>query len=410
VIQLETVEFNHDPTDPTRSALNIRRNAKGTIPRPEWKRGKSTSPEDAPAAYSIASTDGQAVTVRATLRNTDAVPASVEIRATGGGPLGALDTVRIDLHGGAEASVDMPLTHRQFGGIAVQDMTWEWQVRTVGGTGPWNDLATTRHRIYTVLAVPGAPWSPDLNNPANPWTSLLDHACNTCLGVDDAESATRAIVQELYSDYRLKYDIYKGKPRYWRSPEFLLTAWIERVLDGKRSDDPYAPDCPRERYWDDWIVNCTDCAVAVTLMSGIIGAPTRCVEQNPFGYINLLRLIGRPPANNPFYACGGDPIVGPTQKRTQFDFHTYATMHGAYYDACIRAVPSGLLKLAVWFLWVAAFMVTAGRMRWRWLEDRAEGWLTELPSAFYFPIVLAASPTGSDPQPGPPKAQTIYLL
>jgi hypothetical protein len=62
---LEAVKLNHDGAAATSDALNIRRNKTTAVNVPEWVRGVSTTPEDAPAAYSIAETKGNTLTIQA---------------------------------------------------------------------------------------------------------------------------------------------------------------------------------------------------------------------------------------------------------------------------------------------------------------------------------------------------------
>ena len=86
MIAIETVQFNHDPTGATHDAMNIRRDATQTVTLPEWRRFACVQPEDSPAAYSVASTRGNAITVKASFSCTDpsissAEPVPVIVRA-----------------------------------------------------------------------------------------------------------------------------------------------------------------------------------------------------------------------------------------------------------------------------------------------------------------------------------------
>jgi hypothetical protein len=56
-INLEAIKLNHDSTSATHDALNIRRDATTFVTVPEWRHGFSVTPEDSPAAYSIAVPD-----------------------------------------------------------------------------------------------------------------------------------------------------------------------------------------------------------------------------------------------------------------------------------------------------------------------------------------------------------------
>lgn len=65
---LDAIQFNHDPTSAARDALTIRRDATREVILPEWWRGVCMGPEDTPAAYAMAETQGQTVTIKARAR------------------------------------------------------------------------------------------------------------------------------------------------------------------------------------------------------------------------------------------------------------------------------------------------------------------------------------------------------
>ncbi|MGH7507060.1 MAG: hypothetical protein ACRELX_15495, partial [Longimicrobiales bacterium] len=71
-VRLEAIQFNHDASGAATDALSIRHDAATSVTVPEWRHGVSVHPWDSPAAYSIADTHGQTVTLRVQLRRTDA--------------------------------------------------------------------------------------------------------------------------------------------------------------------------------------------------------------------------------------------------------------------------------------------------------------------------------------------------
>src|SRR6516225_9590653 len=87
-VQLLAIKFNHDPNSATNDALNIRKNATQFVNVPEWQRGASINPEDSPAAYAIADTTGNTVTIQAKFRRTNNEAETAQIRAVG--PAGRL--------------------------------------------------------------------------------------------------------------------------------------------------------------------------------------------------------------------------------------------------------------------------------------------------------------------------------
>ena len=80
-VQLEAIKFNHDSASATHDALNLRRNATEFVIVPEWQRGLSIKPEDSPAAYALAETRGNTITIQAQFRRTDPGLQGVQIRA-----------------------------------------------------------------------------------------------------------------------------------------------------------------------------------------------------------------------------------------------------------------------------------------------------------------------------------------
>jgi hypothetical protein len=410
-LELSVLEFDHDPRDDATSALNVRRNRDHEVPLPEWVRGRSTTPGDSQVAYAIAETAGRPVTVRATFTRPAGAPADWEVRVDGGGVLGPIDPQVIAFAGAAPAAAALlPLARRAFPAVGRHDVTWRWFGRPAGEGGPWRPFATTHHRVYLLLAVPGEPWSPAFASARNPWTDVLDVSCALARGSGDPDGATRGIVKGVYSRFRLEYDIENGASRYFVLA-FELSRWVERVLRGHRGDAPYLPDCPGERYWADWVVNCLDCAAAVTLMATVLGAPVGCRTQSPFGFVRLIEPIGRGPCNNPFYGCGGDPIVGPRQRRKPFDYHAFAVLGRGTFDACLRVCVPWLVRAALLIAWALLAVVTLGRARRGSLLDDADGWLVGVArDAYQRRVIDPRGPAGSGPRPGDPEVQAVPFM
>lgn len=63
-------------------------------------------------------------------------------------------------------------------------------------------MAVTRHRIYTVLDVPTAPWTHTPFNPTNtqlPWAAALDRACDWVRGATAKDQAAKLITESIYA-------------------------------------------------------------------------------------------------------------------------------------------------------------------------------------------------------------------
>ena len=153
MIAVETIQFNHDPGAATHDALNIRRDASASVTLPEWRRYACVSPEDSPAAYSVASTRNNPLTIWVTLSCTDPAVHQAEIRVPG-----HVRERTVPFPPGQEVFelIDPPVAHGQAG---ARDVEWHWEYR-VPPHHDWHRMAVpTRHRLYTVLDIPDAPWS-----------------------------------------------------------------------------------------------------------------------------------------------------------------------------------------------------------------------------------------------------------
>jgi hypothetical protein len=289
-VSLEAIKFNHNTGSATADALNIRRNATQTVTVPEWRQGVSVNPEDSPAAYSIADTTGHTITIQANFRRLDPALGSVEIRAVDpvvdppgpGGCMGWLWTLIQALVRAIAGNVlgDVKARQVSFGaggetgfqtfelqnlrlwtvGVGVRTTTWTWQYRVAGG--PWTDIATTTHRIYSVLHVPTAPWQQaPYNAGANtqlPWTEVLDHACQWAVLATDRDAAAGRVTQRVngLGPSIITYDCPTGGSTKYAIGAFNLTAFLERLTGGPGLGE---------------FVNCTDCATITSTFANAIG-------------------------------------------------------------------------------------------------------------------------------------------
>src|SRR5438270_8570276 len=151
---VEAITFNHERGAATHDALNILKNANQTVHVPEWRRCISVNPEDSPAVYAIAATNGNPVIILASFRSTDPGMAFVEVRVEDHVKARAVNFVNGSTGAVAFELIDPPAVR---GYVGIRDVTWYWEYR-IGPRHAWHPFDTTRHRLYTVLAVPTAPW------------------------------------------------------------------------------------------------------------------------------------------------------------------------------------------------------------------------------------------------------------
>jgi hypothetical protein len=345
-ILLEAIKFNHDPGSATGDALNIRRNASTPVTVPEWRRGISVRPEDSPAAYAIAETRGRTLTIHAQFRSTTGRSEQLEVRAVdptadppgNGGCAGVIRRILSaivraltgNVLGNVKArAVTIPASGvSQFfsfqlegvrlwdTGVGVRTTTWRWQFRP-DSRAAWTDFATTEHRIYSLLAVPTAPWQQAPYTSSNrqlPWTQALDYACRWAVLKTGAVEAAGAVTAAIYDlgPSRLEYDCPGGGSTRYAYGGLDLTALLDRIAGG----------IGRGRY-----VNCSDCATFVSTFANLLGCDlTQCRMGYGFG-LNPLLAIG---SNTWQPACGW----------TGFSYHEVAWRGGCdnsarVYDACL---------------------------------------------------------------------------
>src|ERR1700730_1103680 len=255
------IKFNHTPTSLTADAFNIRVNANEEVPVPEWKLGLR-APEDSKAGYAIEETTNRVVTIQCRFTISPKTTTRARVKAAGGGLLGRIDPIEVTFvngvsrdtsHGGDPEYVEIPLRHRSFKSIDRQDVSWVWYYRCPCDRC-WRSIPqTTRHRIYVTLRAPPERWSQTI--PHNyPWTWALDYAIDSAAtrGLTDEKTAATRIVQHVYGE-PLAYDIWHGAPKYYSSGMFEISAWLGGFTNGP-------------------IVNCYDCASAVTTFGNVVGA------------------------------------------------------------------------------------------------------------------------------------------
>lgn len=291
VLQILAIKFNHDPNAATSDALNIRRNGSEFVDVPEWRRTLSVNPEDSPAAYSLVDTHGNTLTIQAKFRWTGAPIQSAEIRALDagidppvsnwwfaliiklirfllrfifGGVLGEVKSRPVSFQANGETAFEtFELKHGRLRrlGVGVRDIRWRWQYRLNAGE-PWKDLGLTTHRIFSLLAVPSAPWQqfPYTNNNTQlPWTDALDYACRWAETAGSVDDAAGRVTREVYDlgPSIITYDCPGGGSTHYGWGQFNCTAFLDRLRGG-----------PGNGYY----VNCTDCSMFVLTFSNALGA------------------------------------------------------------------------------------------------------------------------------------------
>jgi hypothetical protein len=347
---LAAVSLNHDGSAATSDALNIRRNATAVVSVPEWVQGVSASPEDSPAAYAIAETKGNTLTIQArfTTNEPKLKGKQAEIRALdptasppGGGCSGCAGILRwlgwlIRLlvgnvlgdvkarwvsfnEAGLSAFELFELQHVRLWdvGVGVRTTTWRWQYR-LKKNDPWTDFATSEHRIYVLLEVPKAPWQQTPNLPNNtqlPWTDVLDRACIWAFAATSRDAAAEKVTQSVYGlgPSIVEYDCPGGGSSWYSSGSFKCSAFLD-LLQGGFGLGKY--------------INCSDCATIVSTFANAVGCDLWQSRMASFFALNPLLAIG---SNVWQTACGWG----------SFSYHEVAwkdgcTANDPVWDACLQ--------------------------------------------------------------------------
>jgi len=349
---LEAIKLNHDGGAATSDALNIRRNKTTPINVPEWVRGVSTTPEDAPAAYGIAETKGNTLTIQARFSTNEKklMKKGVQVRAVdpssnpGGDPgcsggcsgflkwlgwliqllvgnvLGDVKARWVSFDSSGWTAFEMfQLQHVRLWdvGVGIHTTSWRWQYREKQND-PWKDFATSDHRIYVLLEVPKAPWQQSPYTSANtqlPWTDVLDRACVWAFGATTRDQAAEKVTHNVYGlgPSIVEYDCPNGGSSWYSSGSFSCTAFLDLLAGG--------PGLGR-------YVNCSDCATIVSTFANAVGCD---LWQSRMGYwfdLNELLAIG---SNVWQTACGWGG----------FSYHEVAwkdgcTANDPVWDACLQ--------------------------------------------------------------------------
>lgn len=297
-VELTGIKFDHDPTGTAADALTIRRDRDTPVPQVQWTKDL-TKPEESPAAYAVTRVANRAINIQAGFAATGPADAatSVQVKADGGGLLGPIDPFTVTFENGTSkpAYVTIPLNHHALasGGVRRQDITWTWSYRVPEGS--WQPMATTAHRVYVVLDTPSLPWRPEPNGGTQqPWTDVLDLACQWAGGATTPGDAAAAITTRVNGSLGLTYDTDSGTSVYTSDDGygqvFSCTAFLNEL--GNR------PGGQGKK------VNCTDCASIVTAFANVLGCNLKAFvmgsgSRTGFG-CNKIQAIGHQDWAYPF--------------------------------------------------------------------------------------------------------------
>lgn len=316
---IQTIAFNHDPNSESTDAVNIRLNRDNYLASPEWIREISQKFGDSRAAYSIASTSGQTLTIEVTIARTDQNLSTATIRAIESSGLFANVEATPVAFPEDEISVMLNLENVLIGntGVGFWDITWVWEF--LNANGVWEKFDKTNHRIYALLDLPFYPWvhqSQDDDESQLVWTEVLDHSCAWAAGAKSMHEAAYLITHNVFHSLGqfLCYDCPDGSSLLVSSNTFLCTEVLQIIADATE----YMP------------VNCVDCATLLVTFANAVGCQLECSRIGMNFPLNRIRLIGR-----------GIWMNGCSNIQGYFTYHEFALSWNAdtadsVYDACLE--------------------------------------------------------------------------
>ncbi len=360
MLYIYEVHLNHDTSNATNDALNLRYNQvkNSYIKAPEWIKGQKPHP----AAYALNKVKGGKVTIKARFAGGPGYK-SLKIRAvdffkkpeetlsiwenigrgvlrftariveralsdviyldkSGDNILGSVQekTIKFDSNGFSKLE-EFELTGHRLNtstGIGIYTTVWKWQYYE---NGRWIDFSRTDHRIYTVYDqqpnrqdVSGAQDSALL-----PWADALEVACVAASGAINLDGIAKQITIWINEHPLLVYHpnnnfAAKGitDPTNFSSAPYMLSLFLQELRGNKTFG-----------------VNCLDCANAVIAFSNLLGCKLHELPVNLYS------------KTKPIVAIGGDESKHSEWKEHEWGWHAFAWKERTYwdekiYDACLK--------------------------------------------------------------------------
>ena len=333
--------FNHNPTDSTSDAINLREDytTPYNCPNGEWIKVASAAHNATPNPnYPACWIAGVRPTVKARFEVLPADISNAVLSAISSGHIlsDIPQTTVVFSNGVTRALVGTDVT--QFSTFALDSTVptmvsrstnevWTWSIQEINGHGVSNEFIATNGPsvAYSILAEPVEPWVNNRSSIENAWeTALAFIVPSACDGAASEQAAVAQITSFLFSGCGLVYDTYGAENAYadpysTRHGSLFLSRFIARSSGS--------------------VVNCADQALLVSAFSKLVGVDARAMVMSPFGYINESALLLLPSCNNPLFSnpkydprsvC---PINSPT--RSGFGYHMFVESNGKVFDACV---------------------------------------------------------------------------
>jgi hypothetical protein len=325
LVRVTHIHFDYESS----GAIHLRKSYTTPIPKPEWVKDQRSG-----AALYV---QGSTVGILARFEAPEVVD-SAYIWAEGGPPLEGLAGRWVAFTGGVSDPeyVEFPAEAPVPAGLGHYTWSWQWKMSSVPGGRVKTINVSGPHEIYSILATPGLPWEIEMPSTRNPWTDALDLVLEH-VGATHPTGVLDQVTAWCFDRPCFEYDIWTGAAYYCSGWNFNLSLFIQDMVE---QQDPK-------------VGNCYDGAAIVHTLADLLGAQTRYVWSNPFGYLNCIDPIGRGEdySNNPFHESSyyrDDPVTyqdgtSGSCGRSSFGNHAFAATQpgpfGVIWDAtmCVDA-------------------------------------------------------------------------
>jgi hypothetical protein len=238
----DEIKFNYDEAGYNNDALTIRKADGSTATVPEWKYYVRSEK----FAY-IKSQSNRKIQVRFDSNRED-MHLIINLTVTSGTGPGEICNYFVANYTKLDW-ITLTLDGTIPGTVGIRDFTWKWEIYAITNDYGYCSAATnsyTYHSYYTLLAAPQAPM-------AEPWSSVLDYACDWASGQSTEFNVAWYITEGAYNNLDKTY---YGGNSHSPVPNFNLTSFLN----------------------DDW-ADCRDMSAVVQVFTNAVGGSNIMVRR-----------------------------------------------------------------------------------------------------------------------------------
>jgi hypothetical protein len=223
------IKFNYETASYTNDALTIKKDNSNYVTAPEWKYNGG-NPVSEKFAY-IKEQSSRKIQVRFD-SNCNDMHLLINLTVTSGTGIGTVCNFFVENYDKLDDWVTLTLSGSLPGSVGIRSFTWQWSVYAIpidGGYCSATSTNSTIHNYYTLLAAPQAPM-------AEPWTSVLDYACDWASGETTTSDILSSLTENLYNSGV----VYDGGQHYTQGYTYL---GLSDLLDDFSDPSSMQMDC-----------------------------------------------------------------------------------------------------------------------------------------------------------------------